>query len=233
MLTNDLILRNPLRLLGATGDDILQPGTLGAVLARHGVGKTALIIQIALNSLLQNKNVLHISLNEPVGKVDLWYQEMFERMAQQYRIAQMDQLRDATMPHRFIMTFRVDGFSVPRLVERLTDLTTQQIFVPHMVIIDGLPFDTDLRGELLELQKLAVREKLPIWLTVTTHRHEPPAEDGLPRQLSPVQDLFETAVALKPEKDKIHIVALKGGAAADGQAALTLDPSTMLIKEQA
>ena len=39
MLTNDLILRNPLRLLGSTGDEILEPGALGAVLARHGVGK--------------------------------------------------------------------------------------------------------------------------------------------------------------------------------------------------
>jgi hypothetical protein len=232
MLTNDLILRNPLRLLGATGEDILQPGALGAVLARHGVGKTALIIQIALNSLLQNKNVLHISLNEPVGKVDIWYNEMFERMAQQYRIQQMDQLRDATMPHRLIMTFRVEGFSVPRLVERLTDLTTQQIFEPHMVIIDGLPFDTDLRGELQELKQLASREGLPIWLTVTTHRHEAPAADGLPPQLSPVQDLFDLAVTLKPEKETIHIVALKGGAAPNGEATLTLDPSTMLIQSK-
>jgi hypothetical protein len=232
MLTNDLILRNPLRLLGATGDDILQPGTLGAVLARHGVGKTALIIQIALNSMLQNKNVLHISLNEPVGKVDLFYHEMFERMAQQYRISQMDQLRDAAMPHRLIMTFREDGFSVPRLVERLTDLTTQQIFVPHMMIIDGLPFDTDLRGELQKLQQLAIREGLPVWLTITTHRHEAPAADGLPRQFSPVQDLFEVAVTLQPEKDTIHIIALKGGAAPAGEAVLTLDPSTMLIQSR-
>jgi hypothetical protein len=232
MLTNDLILRNPLRLLGSTGDEILEPGALGAVLARHGVGKTALIIQIALNSILQNKNVLHISLNEPVGKVALWYNELFESMAQQYRIKQMDQLRDAVMPHRFIMTFRVDGFSVPRLVERLTDLTAQRIFVPQMVIIDGLPFDSDLQNELQELRQLAVRESLPIWLTMTTHRHEPPAADGLPRQLSPVQDLFDVAVALAPEKDKIHIVALKGGGG-KGQAALTLDPSTMLIQGEA
>jgi hypothetical protein len=70
-------------------------------------------------------------------------------------------------------------------------------------------------------------------LTVTTHRHEPPAEDGLPQQLSPVQDLFEIAVALKPEKDTIHIIALKGGVETSDKAALTLDPSTMLIKEQA
>ena len=62
MLKQDLILRNPLRLLGKENEDIIRPGNFGAVLARHGVGKTAMVIQLSLNSLLQQKNVLHISL---------------------------------------------------------------------------------------------------------------------------------------------------------------------------
>ncbi|MBI5063800.1 MAG: hypothetical protein HZB87_10175, partial [Desulfatitalea sp.] len=53
MLKQDLILRNPLRLLGYDSDDILEPGQFGAVLARAGVGKTALVIQIALNTMLR------------------------------------------------------------------------------------------------------------------------------------------------------------------------------------
>ena len=67
-------------------------GRFGAVLARAGVGKTALIVQIALNSLLCSKNVLHISLTEPVGKVNLWYQEVLERLAQQYQVPKMEKL---------------------------------------------------------------------------------------------------------------------------------------------
>ena len=31
-----------------------------------GVGKTALIVQVALNTMLQQKNVLHVSLDDPV-----------------------------------------------------------------------------------------------------------------------------------------------------------------------
>jgi hypothetical protein len=232
MLKKDLILRNPLRLLGKEEEDIIRPGNLGAVLARHGVGKTAMVIQIALNSLLQQKNVLHISLNEPVGKVSLWYQEMFERLAQQYQVAQIDQLWDVIVPHRFIMTFRAEGFSAPRLEERLTDLTTQEIFVPKMIIIDGLPFEGDTRSDLEALKKLAQVQKLPIWFTITTHRHEEPTNTGLPVQLSPVEDLFDAALSLNPEKDTIHIEALKRVSEKAAEPALVLDPATMLIRRQ-
>jgi hypothetical protein len=229
MLIKDLILRNPLRLLGPENEDIIKPGNFGAVLARHGVGKTALVIQIALNSLLQDKNVLHISLNEPIGKVCLWYQEVFEQLANHYQVPQIDQLWDTIMPHRFIMTFQVEGFSAPKLTERLTDLTAQGIFLPDMIIIDGLPFDTGGNSELPALKALAEEQNLPIWFTVTTHRHEALASDGLPVQLSPVQELFDAAIALQPEKETIHIRAIKGGQSAQ-EASLTLDPATMLIQ---
>lgn len=232
MLTQDLILRNPLRLLGHENEDIIKPGRFGAVLARAGVGKTALIVQIALNSLLCSKNVLHISLTEPVGKVNLWYQEVLERLAQQYQVPKMEKLWDTIVPHRFIMTFQVEGFSAPRLEERLTDLTAQNIFLPHMIIIDGLPFDEKARPALEELKSLATQQKLPIWFTITTHRHETPDEDGLPVQLSPVHDLFDVAIALQPTEETIHIKAIKGGTESDPQSPLVLDPATMLIQSR-
>ena len=230
MLKQDLILRNPLRLLGHENDDILEPGQFGAVLARAGVGKTALIVQIALNSMLRNKNVLHISLSEPVGKVNLWYQEVLGCLAQQYQVPQLDQLWDTIVPHRFIMTFQVEGFSAPKLEERLTDLTSQKIFTPDIILIDGQPFDRDAMAALNELKALSRRLGLPAWFTITTHRHEAPAEDGLPVQFSPVQDLFEVAIALQPKDDTVHVNAVKGCTLAEAQPPLLLDPATMLIQ---
>lgn len=232
MLKQDLILRNPLRLLGHESDDIIGPGQFGAVLARAGVGKTALVIQIALNTMLRSKNVLHISLNEPVGKVNLWYKEVLGRLAQQHEVPHMDQLWDTIVRHRFIMTFQVEGFSAPKLEERLTDLTSQGIFTPHMIIIDGQPFEREVRGVLDELKLLAQKLGLPIWFTITTHRHEAPAPDGLPVQLSSVQALFDVAVALQPVANTIQIKALKGCRLSEAQPPLVLDPATMLIRGQ-
>jgi hypothetical protein len=232
MLQHDLIMRNPLRLLGHGNEDILGAGQFGAILARAGVGKTALLIQIALNSMLRNKNVLHISLNEPVGKVDIWYQEMLGRLAQQYHVQHLDQLWDTIVSNRFIMTFQVEGFSAPKLEERLTDLMTQGIFSPHLIIIDGQRFDQDVTGVFDELKSLAGKLGLPMWFAITTHRHEAPAADGLPIQLSSAQDLFEVAIALQPVDNTIHIKALKGCPPAACQSPLLLDPATMLIKSE-
>ena len=231
MLKHDLILRNPLRLMGSENEAIVPEGGFGAVVARAGVGKTALIVQVALNSMLQQKNVLHVSLDDPVDKVSLWYKEVLNSLAHQYHVRQLKELWESIQIHRFIMTFKVEGFSVPKLEERVRDLTEQEIFNPHMVIIDGLPFDERLRTPLEGLKAFSENNRLHLWFTVTTHRHEAPAESGLPVQLEPVADLFDTVIQLQPEGNRIHIGRLKGGPETGTSGIQLLDPATMLIQD--
>jgi hypothetical protein len=233
MLKNELILKNPLRRMGYESDDILRGGEFGAVMARAGVGKTAFLVQLALNSMLREKNVLHISLNDPVKKVSLWYKEVFNRIATQYAIHQSAQLWDTILPHRFIMTFKVEGFSVPKLEERLTDLIEQDIFKPHAMIIDGLPFDDAVKQDMADLKNLASRQGMHVWFTVRTHRHEEPGPKGTPAQMIPVADLFEVAIQLVPVGKQIQIKAFKGPGSRGDQPDLMLDPATMLIQDQA
>jgi hypothetical protein len=232
MLKNELILKNPLRRMGYESDDILKGGQFGAVTARAGVGKTAFLVQLALNSMLREKNVLHISLNDPVKKVSLWYKEVFNRIATQYAIHQSVQLWDTILPHRFIMTFKVEGFSVPKLEERLTDLIEQDIFKPHAMIIDGLPFDNAVNQDLADLKRLASREGMHVWFTIRTHRHEEPGPNGTPAQLIQIADLFEVAIQLVPVGKQIQIKAFKGPGSGGDQPDLMLDPATMLIQDQ-
>lgn len=232
MLKNDLILRNPLRLMGHESEDILNQGQFGALLARAGVGKTALLVQLSLNSLLQGKNVLHISLQDPVNKVSLWYREVFSRISQQYDINQIEPLWDSVLPHRFIMTFRVEGFTVPKLEERLTDLMEQDIFIPQMMLIDGLPFDGSAPAPLTELKALARKYGLHAWFTVRTHRHEEPGPGGVPVQLQQVENLFDVAIQLVPVGKQVQVKTLRGPQGAADHPDIILDPSTMLIKKE-
>ena len=230
MLINDLILRNPLRLMQSdSSEDALRPGDFGAVLARAGVGKTALLVQIALNSMLEKKNVLHISLQDPVNKVSLWYTEVFHHIARQYAVPQAGELWDKLLPHRFIMTFRVDGFTAAKLEERVNDLTEQDIFTPHVIIIDGYPFEREQGPALSELKNLASKRGCHVWFTVRTHRHEALEQSGLPRQISDIASLFDIILQLRPEGKDIHIRALKGPGTDSGSSKLFLDPATMLI----
>ncbi|UCD30911.1 MAG: AAA family ATPase [Desulfobacterales bacterium] len=231
MLKKELDIQNPLKLMGFETEDIFPKGGFGAVLARAGVGKTALLVQLALSSLFQNKHVLHISLDDSVKKVALWYKEVFYHLTKSWDDKQANQLWETTLPHRFIMTFKVEGFSVPKLEERLTDLKEQDIFSPQVIFIDGFPFKDTVNEALSGLKKMAKNQSLQVWFTIRTHRHETPGLDDIPNQLKDAAEMFEVLVKLEPEGKNIHVRTIKGGAKGSDHPTLLLDPSTMLVKD--
>ncbi|MEJ5359710.1 MAG: AAA family ATPase [Desulfobacterales bacterium] len=232
MLKRELILRNPVQSLAGESESILRAGHFGAILARAGVGKTALIVQIALHAMLRGRNVVHVSLNQPVTRTNLWYREIFGNIARQVQIERAEALWGEILPHRFIMTFRTEGFSVPKLEERLTDLIEQKIFLPRLLIIDGLSFDEPQREDLAGLKHYARLNELGVWFSIRTHRHEAPGLGGLPRQILDVEDLFEVALSLVPVGEEIHVNVLKGITLPPEHAYLALDPATMLVKNR-
>ena len=171
---------NPLKYLGYATDNILPNGGFGAVLARAGVGKTSFLVQMALNSMMRNQPVLHISLDDPVQKINLWYKEIFQLLTKELKVGQERQVWETILPFRFLLTLKVDGFSVLRLEERVKDLIEQDIFSPRMIIVDGFPFDKSVKETLLELKPFIKNLDAHVWFTVKTHRHEEPGPDGLP-----------------------------------------------------
>jgi hypothetical protein len=232
MFKKDLILRNPLRSLGRGSEENLKPGSFGAVLAPAGVGKTAFLVQLALNAMLRDKKVLHISLDEPVTKVSIWYAKLFQDLTSRSQWSKLDGVLEDLLPQRFIMTFKVEGFTVPKLEERLTDLTAQNIFHPEMVIIDGFRFGDAARERVLELKKLAEKLGLYVWFTVHTHRHEKPTAEGMPPAFAQASDLFDVILQLEPKGSDIQIQPLRGIATDPSKGPLLLDPATMLIRDE-
>jgi len=232
MFKKDLILRNPLRSFGREGEEILTAGRFGAVLAPAGVGKTAFLVQLALNAMLRDKKVLHISLDEPVTKVSLWYAKLFQDLTDQSQWTKLDGVLEDILPNRFIMTFKVEGFTVPKLEERLTDLTAQNIFHPEMVLIDGFPFGESSRERLLDMKKLAQKLGVYVWFTMHTHRHEKPTPEGIPPALSQASDIFDVILQLEPKGADIAIQPVRGIEADSTKGLLRLDPTTMLIRDE-
>ena len=230
MLKKEIIYRNPLTSLGYENEDILADGGFGAVMAHAGVGKTALLVQMGLNTMLRDKKVLHVSLHDAVSKVDVWYHELFQNIANNFNDAAVKEYWENIQPRRFIMIFKEENFSVPKLEERLTELMEQNIFKPHTMIIDGFKFDEIGRKPLAHLKELAGKRAIRIWFTVHAHRHEERAPNELPVWFLHVADLFEVIVELAAENDGVFIKAIKGETPASFQTSLHLDPSTMLVK---
>ncbi len=232
MMKNEMILRNPLRAMEFDSEDILPRGGFGSVLARAGVGKTAFLVQMAINALLRGKNVLHISLRDPVSKVTLWYEEVFNVLARQYGVNQTDNLWQSLLPHRFIMTFKAEGFTVATLEERMTDLMEQGIFLPQIIIVDGYPFDNPDLGALSALHSLIGSQDMRAWFTVRTHRHQDPGPGKMPAPMEEIGRFFDVIIQLQPEGKMIRVRALKATGAQVDAPPLVLDPSTLLIVDQ-
>jgi KaiC/GvpD/RAD55 family RecA-like ATPase len=228
MTKKELIFKNPFGALGIDCDDMINDGELGAVMARAGIGKTSLVVQMALHAMARGKSVLHVSLEEPVKKVNVWYNEMFANLADLNRVEEPQSAYDEILPNRMILTMAVDEFSAERLEERINDLVEQGIFNPDMMIIDGYPFEKKNRADMEEVKALAKRIGAFALFTVKTHRHEAPAESGLPVQLDSVDDIFSTLLQIIPENNTIYVKSVKGEKA--GEAPAVLDPETMIIR---
>lgn len=207
----------------------LPEGELGAILSRPGMGKTAVLVQLAIYHLLSGANVLHVSLDQSVRKVALWYEEVFTPLALANNWQDHMSMWETMLPRRFIMGFTADGFSASRLMERLNDLTEQNIFYPQVMIVDGLDFSEGGVSLLKDMKALVGEYKMRAWFSMRLKKDESIMEDGLPGTFSQVADLFFRACLLAPENGGIAVQPVKNGIPADRN--FILDPATFLIGE--
>lgn len=226
----DLIQSNPLRVLGL--DNKAEEGTqnLGLVMARAGLGKTAILVQIALDSMMRGNKVLHVSIGETIEKARDRYDEIFSLLAggttdeELYEVAQ----------NRMIMTFKENVFSRGVLEERLKDLIQQDIFKPNCMIIDGYDFDGNGRQAMEELKQLMADLGISvIWFSAVSHRNDKRVSaDGVPAPCHTIDDLFEVVLLINPEDELMKLDILKCGyCEVEPGTTLLLDPSSMLIKK--
>src|SRR5210317_1507469 len=140
MLKEDLIKKNPLRVLNPLTPETLPDHRMGLIMARAGLGKTAILVQIAMDSMLRGQKVLHVSVGEGLEKAKAWYEDVFKYIAEGYQLDNAAEVEEELMRSRMIMTFKESSLSRPKLEERLNDLVSQDIFRPDIVLVDGYDF---------------------------------------------------------------------------------------------
>ena len=231
MENNKLIVNNPLRALGLeekAGGGIQS--MMGLVMARAGLGKTAILVQFALDCLLLGNKVLHVSIGEGVDKTRTWYDDILSLLTGGEKIGSIPEI----MKNRMIMTFKESSFSKALLEERLDDLVKQNIYKPECLIIDGYDFASNDKQSLEELRDFMNERGLKmIWFSAVSHREDPRVSlDGVPAPCHEVDSLFETVLLIKPVGDAMKLEIVKcDSCKLDPGTILMLDPSTMLIKK--
>nr|WP_320014719.1 hypothetical protein [uncultured Desulfobacter sp.] len=231
MLKNDLILRSPAE--KAIGAKNIANGQFGAVLSRAGVGKTGFLIQIALTRLLCDEKVLHISLSDTIEKITIRYNEGYTSLVDSigYVDAQIaERLWDEIQHHKTGIAYNESTFNVNKIRDYLDSFKGADITLPTLMIIDGLDFDTDLSGMLSDLKQLQQDFGLCTWFSMKVHREEPLNQNGYPVQLENYDKLFDKAVFLVPEENKIQAIVLKDGDRTDRK--FLLDAATLMPAEE-
>jgi len=235
MLKEDLVERNPLRVFSQDSEGNPVKQRMGLLMARAGLGKTAILVQIALDNILRGNQVLHVSIGQSLEKTRVWYDDIIKDIVDGARLENSAELREDVMRNRLIMTFKESEFSRPKLEERLNDLVYQNIFCPTCLVIDGFDFGATERQSLTDIRELMEVMSLQVWFSAVSHREdERVSAAGIPAPCHEVDDLFDTVVLIQPEAGTpnlfLNVVKDDTGCVQKGKV-LNLDPVTYLVKE--
>jgi len=225
MLKSEMVAKNPLRALDQSRDGGLAPGQMGLVAARAGTGKTAFLIQVALDNLFRGNRVLHVSVGETVSHVKIWYEEIFRDLAEGYDLERARDVWREVEENRLILTFRVDAFTVEKLEERLEDLVQQAIFEPRVVLVDGIDLGAGLHQTIEALAGFARTRGLKVWAALRTRREA----GDLAEVVAPEEAFFQVIIGLEPGKEMTALRVLKNPSGDEGEAPFHLDPRTLLL----
>ncbi len=234
MLKKDLIDKNPLRILNPGAEKCADAQRMGLVIARAGIGKTAILVQMALDSLLRGNQVLHVSIGQSLEKTKTWYKDLFKDIAKTYELENFSEVKEEIIRNRMIMTFNENSYSHPKLEERLNDLVAQGLFDPHCIVVDGFDFANADRETLSAMRDFVYAKKLQVWFTATAHREDTrKSADGVPAPCHEVDDLFDTVIFLRAESKRENLILdiLKDATGrVEAGEKLDLDPETLLVK---
>ena len=201
MIAEEVIDNHPLRLLDEeTG---LPEAELSVVLARSGVGKSAVLINFALDTLLRGKRVLHFTAGMDSEKVHDYYQEIFHELSQnipQFNGVNWPELNQLLM----VISYQDANRMVGDLEKELNTLKENAHLEPTLLVVDGLDGDNATQENLNTLKAISKTYGYKTIASLTIHRNANGSVD-LDRPSELVQSHSSHLYFLEPAGDKIKV----------------------------
>jgi ABC-type lipoprotein export system ATPase subunit len=244
VVKNELVERSPVRVFEKSIHGGLKPGEVGVIAAPSGIGKTSVLVQIALDKLLQGKKVIHVSFTKHTDYVLAWYEDIFEEFVMKKNLENIGEVKNDVIKNRVLMKFSQEGISGDQINRSLRALITEGGFNAEAVIVDGLEFSSGERERLQGAKDFAQEMGLSIWYscTVKAPAAAPGAASiqgsaydkrGVPLLIKDYADLIDVIITLDPKPDHIKLTISKDRDLYNPeQIALRLDPKTLLILEK-
>ena len=213
MYSKEVNATSPLRILEQSIHGGLGRGNLGVVMARAGLGKTAFLIQVALDEALRDHCVLHVTLGQTLERTLGWYETLFDDLLHTRQIDNPYEARAMMARRRIIQALPDRRLEVERL-DKVIDLYGGAIaYRPSTIVIDGFDWeasDSTCRSTILGFKATAKKLDAELWMSAKTHREETTdAPRGLTPPFADLDDLIDVAVFLAPKGNHVNIELLK------------------------
>ena len=230
MYRKELNERNPLRLFEHSIHGGLGPGNIGVVVARHGIGKTAFLVGIALDDAMRGRKALHVSLDKTVDHVREFYDEIFMDLAHSAQLDDIPAERLEMERNRIIHTYAGKSFTIHKLRHSINFLKEYVHFDPACLVLEGFEFERATLPDMEALQRLAAEFNVEMWMSAVTHRGIPSDEHGIPEPLAKLAPSIAVIVQMTDDRDGVQLSLLKDHDNPNvAKLTLALDPSTMLL----
>ena len=192
----------------------LGSGNLGVVMARAGVGKTALLVYFGLGTLISGKKVLHVALAQSTDHVLSWYETLFKNISPNMDPERVSDIQ-AEMPRRRLIQTFSDKDLNPQRLEKAVKLFDETIdFKPDLILIDGFNWEkmskVETAAAIGAFKSTAQRLNAELWMSAATHRS---TTKGHPTKIVPPCDAYKevinSAIFLEPQGRDIGVFVLK------------------------
>jgi hypothetical protein len=209
--------RSPMRVFEKSMHGGLGRGNVGVVASAPGMGKTPLLVQIALDDLLRDRKVLHITHEHTVDHVRTHYSELFHELSVSSQLSEPDAVMLDMERNRMLFSLmrhhnpdpasqRGGSSPITRIMEvvRFTRETAQ--FSPQVIIIDGFDLVAASDEAFTALRTLAKELEAELWVSANAHG---PISSALPAPLDRIAALVDVIVFLQAEHDVVRLRLLK------------------------
>lgn len=220
----DLVNYSPVRHFDKITDGGLKGGELGLVTAKKGLGKTAVLVQFGLDSMLQSKQLVHVSFDQHSSNIIAWYDSIFSEIAKQRNIADNKELKNSINRERTILNFNQETFTLPRVINTLKALKEGGISVSTLVI-DGLVLDSVSKDDVKAVSDFAKEEKMTVWFSDTKETGK--LEDSCK---SDVLSFFDCVAHIESDGKGLQLNVLKLRDKTSLSQSVSLDTKTLLMK---
>ncbi len=235
MVKSELIKRSPLRIMEKSAHGGVGAGNIGVIASKKGIGKTACLVHIATDKLLQDNHVIHVSFSSKVDHIYSWYEDIFAEISKKRELEKAMDVHDEIVHNRVIMNFSQRAVKTGQVLSSLKAMIENGQINTEVVVIDGYAFQDAGLEDIKAFRAFAQEQSLELWFTASYPEDQDKILDGngVPRILTPFLDELSLVITMENTDNQIVLKLVKDQDRIHKEDLhLKLNAKTLLIDEE-